>query len=143
MNTDLERLIELEKVDREIARLTDEVAALPRRVAAIEEKLAEHKAAVEKANTQIKANEAGRRQVWGATFQTANKKQNMVGEVANQFDQLLEWLSEETIDRLQEEPSPNYRVSLFGFPAQMARLKPIATAWARDRACSSASRCRT
>ncbi|MBR1232061.1 type VI secretion system membrane subunit TssM [Bradyrhizobium sp. AUGA SZCCT0182] len=68
-------------------------------------------------------NETGRRQVWGATFQTANKKQNMVSEVATQFDQLLEWLSEETIDRLQEEPAPNNRVSLFGFPAQMARLK--------------------
>ena len=70
-------------------------------------------------------NEAARRQVWGATFQTANKKQNMVATVPDQFDQLLEWLSEETIDRLQEEPSPNYRVSLFGFAAQMARLKPI------------------
>lgn len=68
-------------------------------------------------------NEMGRRQVCGATFQTANKKQNMVGEVANQFDQMLEWLSEETIDRLQEEPSPNYRITLFGFPAQMARIK--------------------
>jgi type VI secretion system protein ImpL len=74
-------------------------------------------------------NEMGRRQVWGATFQTANKKQNMVGDVANQFDQLLEWLSEETIDRLQEEPSPNYRVSLFGFPTQMARLKPIVSSF--------------
>jgi type VI protein secretion system component VasK len=31
-------------------------------------------------------NEAGRRQVWGATFQTANKKQNLVGEVPKQFD---------------------------------------------------------
>src|SRR5262249_32005523 len=62
MNPDLERLIELEKVDREVARLTEEVAALPKRVAAIEEKLAEHKAAVEKAKTQIKGNEANRRQ---------------------------------------------------------------------------------
>lgn len=74
-------------------------------------------------------NEMGRRQVWGATFQTVNKKQNMVGEVANQFDQLLEWLSEETIDRLQEEPSPNYRISLFGFPAQMARIKANVTSF--------------
>jgi type VI secretion system protein ImpL len=74
-------------------------------------------------------NEMGRRQVWGATFQTANKKQNMVGEVANQFDQLLEWLSEETIDRLQEEPSPNYRITLFGFPAQMARIKANVTSF--------------
>src|ERR1700730_4184034 len=70
-------------------------------------------------------NEAGRRQVWGATFQTASKKKNLVGEIPNQFDQLLEWLSEDTIDRLQEEPSPNYRVSLFGFPTQMARLKHV------------------
>ncbi len=63
MNTDLERLIELEKVDREVARLTDEIAALPKRVATIEAKLAEHKAAVEKAKTQIKNNEASRRQL--------------------------------------------------------------------------------
>src|SRR5260221_5462162 len=63
MNQDLERLIELEKVDREATRLTEEVAALPKRVAAIEEKLAEHKAAVEKAKTSLKANEAGRRQL--------------------------------------------------------------------------------
>jgi len=62
MNPDLERLIELEKVDREVARLSDEVAALPKRVAAIEEKLAEHKAAVEKAKARIKGNESSRRQ---------------------------------------------------------------------------------
>lgn len=63
MNADLEKLIELERVDREIARLRDEVAALPRRVAAIEEKLAGDKAAVEKAKAAIKANEAGRRKL--------------------------------------------------------------------------------
>jgi uncharacterized protein len=62
MNPDLERLIELEKVDREVARLSDEVAALPRRVAAIQEKLAEHNAAVEKAKARIKGNESSRRQ---------------------------------------------------------------------------------
>ena len=61
MNPDLERLIELEKVDREIARLNDEIAALPRRVSAIEEKLADDKAAIEHARTAIKNNEAGRR----------------------------------------------------------------------------------
>jgi predicted nucleic acid-binding Zn-ribbon protein len=63
MNADLTRLIELEKVDREITRLVDEIAALPRRVASIEEKLAEHKAAVEKAKAQIKSNESTRRQL--------------------------------------------------------------------------------
>jgi uncharacterized protein len=65
MNADLERLIELEKVDREIARLSDEVAALPKRVAAIEAHLADDKAAVEKAKGAIKANEAGRRKLEG------------------------------------------------------------------------------
>src|SRR5580765_2771633 len=63
MNADLEKLIELEKVDREALRLNEEVAGLPRRVAAIEEKLAEHKAAVEKAKARIKGNEANRRQL--------------------------------------------------------------------------------
>jgi predicted nucleic acid-binding Zn-ribbon protein len=63
MNPDLEKLIELEKVDREAIRLTEEVASLPKRVTAIEEKLAEHKAAVEKAKAQIKSNEASRRQL--------------------------------------------------------------------------------
>ena len=63
MNSDLEKLIELEKADREVARLTEEVAALPRRVAAIEGKLADDKAAVEHAKTAIKSNEAVRRKL--------------------------------------------------------------------------------
>ena len=63
MNADLEKLIELEKVDREANRLSEEVAGLPKRVALIEEKLAEHKAAVEKAKAGIKQNEASRRQL--------------------------------------------------------------------------------
>lgn len=61
MNRDLEKLIELEKVDREITRLTEEVAALPRKVAAIEAKLSDDKAAVEKAKAAIKNNESARR----------------------------------------------------------------------------------
>ncbi|WFU44339.1 type VI secretion system membrane subunit TssM [Bradyrhizobium sp. CB82] len=68
--------------------------------------------------------EAGRRQVWGATFQTADKTQNLVGQIPVEFDRLLERLSEETLDRLQDEPTAQHRVQLFGFPAQMARLKP-------------------
>ena len=47
----------------------------------------------------------------------------MVGEVPVEFDLLLERLNEETLDRLQDEPAPDTRVLLFGFPAQMARLK--------------------
>ena len=69
-------------------------------------------------------NEAGRRQVWGATFQTADKKKSLIGDIPREFDLLLERLSEETLDRLQDEPAPQHRVQLFGFAAQMARLKP-------------------
>jgi type VI secretion system protein ImpL len=69
-------------------------------------------------------NEAGRRQVWGATFQTADKNKNLIGDIPTEFDLLLERLSEETLDRLQDEPAPQHRVQLFGFAAQMARLKP-------------------
>ena len=73
MNSDLEKLIELEKVDREIIRLTEEVAALPKRVAAIEEKLADDKAAVEHAKAAIKNNEAGRRKL-EAEIQASQQK---------------------------------------------------------------------
>ena len=46
-----------------------------------------------------------------------------MSEVPVEYDLLLERLSKETLDRLQDEPAPNTRVLLFGFPAQMARLK--------------------
>jgi type VI secretion system protein ImpL len=69
-------------------------------------------------------NEANRRQVWGATFQTADKSRNLIGDIPHEFDLLLERLSEDTLDRLQDEPAPPHRVQLFGFAAQMARLKP-------------------
>jgi uncharacterized protein len=61
MNADLERLIQLEKVDREIARLSAEVAALPKRVAEIEHQLSDAKAKVEQARTAIKSQEQKRR----------------------------------------------------------------------------------
>ena len=41
MNSELNNLRELQKVDREILRLQQEIASLPRRVAVIEEKLAD------------------------------------------------------------------------------------------------------
>lgn len=61
MNTDLERLIKLEQVDREISRLTAEVAALPKRVSEIEHQLSDAKARVEQAKTAIKSQEQKRR----------------------------------------------------------------------------------
>jgi type VI secretion system protein ImpL len=68
-------------------------------------------------------NEDGRRQVWGATFQTDDKKLNLVGEIPAEFDALLERITGRQLDRLQDEPAPDMRVTLFGFPAQMARLR--------------------
>jgi type VI secretion system protein ImpL len=65
----------------------------------------------------------GRKQVWGATFQTDDKTRNLVGEVPFEFDALIERLNVGLIDRLQEEPAPSTRVALFGFPAQMSALK--------------------
>lgn len=68
-------------------------------------------------------NEAARRPVWGHTFQTDDKTLNMVSEVPDEFDALLERLSAEMPDRMQEEATPNARVMLFGFPTQMAAVK--------------------
>jgi type VI secretion system protein ImpL len=68
-------------------------------------------------------NDQGRQQVWGATFQTADKKRNLVGTIPTEFDALIERLNQEMSDRLQDEPAPGTRVSLYGFPAQMAALK--------------------
>lgn len=62
MNTDLKNLIELEKVDREITRLTDEVSALPKRIAEIENKLSDAKAQVDQAKNGIRMQDSKRRQ---------------------------------------------------------------------------------
>ncbi|WP_395665420.1 type VI secretion system membrane subunit TssM [Methylocella sp.] len=67
--------------------------------------------------------ETARAQVWGATFQTADKTANLVGETPAQYDALIARLNELVVDRLQEEPSPATRASLYGFPAQIAALK--------------------
>ncbi|HVP44209.1 MAG TPA: C4-type zinc ribbon domain-containing protein [Terriglobales bacterium] len=61
MNPDLEKLIELQRVEREIARLTAEVAALPKRMAAIEAQLADTKSQVERTKSAISANLTDRR----------------------------------------------------------------------------------
>jgi predicted nucleic acid-binding Zn-ribbon protein len=63
MNPDLQKLIELDKVSQEIARLKDEIASLPKRVAEIETKLSTAKAQVEAANTAIKNHEANKRKL--------------------------------------------------------------------------------
>ncbi|MGX5840906.1 type VI secretion system membrane subunit TssM [Mesorhizobium sp. ArgA1] len=67
--------------------------------------------------------EARRRQVWGATFQTAERGLNMVGEAPAEFDALVKRLSEEMSERLQAESDPVARIAIFGFAAQLGALK--------------------
>ena len=68
-----------------------------------------------------------RRQVWGATFQTEDRKKNCIDQIPGEFDALVERLTEETADRLQSEPDAMSRIAIFGFPAQMAALRePVA-----------------
>ncbi|GLS21631.1 type VI secretion protein [Labrys miyagiensis] len=68
-----------------------------------------------------------RKAVWGATFQTKNKKENRVGDVGPEIDLLISRLTTELPDRLQEEPDPVSRVRLMGLPSQLATLKPTIT----------------
>src|SRR5271165_7098986 len=71
--------------------------------------------------------EAKRQVVWGATFQGTDKKANNVGKVPEEMDLLMQRISEEMAERLQEEPDLRSRVMLFGFPAQLGAIrKPIA-----------------
>ena len=67
---------------------------------------------------------ASRRQkVWGATFQTKSRKEATVPRFAGEYDALVARLSEEVTDRLNEEPDGISRISIFGFPGQVAMLR--------------------
>ena len=61
MNSDLEKLIDLQQVDARIAAVRSEIAALPKHVHQIEAKLAGSKAKVEAAQAAMKADETARR----------------------------------------------------------------------------------
>src|SRR5579872_1165935 len=61
MHPDLANLIELEKADREITRLSNEIASLPKHLAVIEGKLADINTRVQKAQDALKAQEATKR----------------------------------------------------------------------------------
>src|SRR5262245_32885542 len=67
--------------------------------------------------------ESRRRKVWGHTFQTEDRKKNMVAQVPVEFDALVRRLTEELPDRLHEEPDGIARIAIFGFPAQVASLR--------------------
>jgi len=71
--------------------------------------------------------EQKRKAVWGATFQTRNKKENHVAEVGQEIDLLVSRLTAELPDRLQEEADPVSRVRLVGFPTQLANVRTAVT----------------
>lgn len=96
MSPDAQALIELQKADREIARLKDEIAALPKRVAAIEEKLAGTKAGLEQAKAAVKADEAARRK-HESTIQELQQK------ISKYRDQSLEVKTNEQYRALMQE----------------------------------------
>src|SRR5437763_13654152 len=60
MLPEIENLLKLQDVDKEIRRLQDEVAELPRRVSAIEARLGGTKAQLDKAQVALKTDEAAR-----------------------------------------------------------------------------------
>ncbi|MDX8514031.1 type VI secretion system membrane subunit TssM [Mesorhizobium captivum] len=67
--------------------------------------------------------EARRRKVWGATFQTTDRNRNMISEAPAEFDALATQLADEIADRLQDEADPVARIAIFGFPAQFGALR--------------------
>jgi predicted nucleic acid-binding Zn-ribbon protein len=96
MLPDVQNLIELQKADREILRLREEIAALPKRVAVIEAKLAGTKAGLEKAKTAVKADEAARRK-----FETAIT--DLQGKISKYRDQSLDVKTNEQYKALMHE----------------------------------------
>ncbi|GGE22406.1 type VI secretion protein [Primorskyibacter flagellatus] len=67
--------------------------------------------------------EERRKNVWGVTFQTGDRKEETYRAVPAEFDALISRLSDEVTDRLNEEPDSVTRISIFGFPGQMALLQ--------------------
>ena len=64
-----------------------------------------------------------RKNVWGVTFQTKDRKEQTYEQVKPEFDKLVSRLSDELIDRLSEEPDGISRVAIFGLPGQMALMR--------------------
>src|SRR5229473_240957 len=96
MHADLETLLALQDVDKEILRLNEEVAALPKRVAAIEAKLAGTKAQLEVARAAVKADEAARKKYDAANLDLQQK-------ISKYRDQMLSVKTNEQYKALQHE----------------------------------------
>ncbi|UWQ81746.1 type VI secretion system membrane subunit TssM (plasmid) [Leisingera sp. S132] len=64
-----------------------------------------------------------RKSVWGVTFQTKDRSVETYKQAGAEFDQLISRLSDEVIDRMNEEPDGASRIAIFGLPGQMAMLR--------------------
>ena len=96
MNSDLQRLLELQAADREISRLQQEIAGLPRRISDVEAKLNSARSQVEAARARIKAGESARRK-FEADIQSAQQK------ISKYRDQSLEVKTNEQYRALMAE----------------------------------------
>lgn len=96
MSPEIEHLISLQVTDREIQRLRAEIAELPKRVTVIEQKLAGTKAALEKAKTAVKADEAAKKK-----YETAIT--DLRGKISKYRDQSLDVKTNEQYKALMHE----------------------------------------
>jgi predicted nucleic acid-binding Zn-ribbon protein len=96
VNPDLEKLIELQDADRELARLEQEIAALPRRVAEIEAQLADARSRADSARASLKAGEMARRKLEGE-IQAVQQK------ISKYKEQMLEVKTNEQYKALTHE----------------------------------------
>ena len=110
MLEDLQKLIELQQIDREIHRLNEEVAALPRKVSEIESKLATTKAQLDQAQATIKADEAARRKLESKILDHQQKiskyrDQSLAVKTNDQYKALMHEISfaEQDIRKLEDQ----------------------------------------
>jgi len=83
MLPDIENLLKLQDLDKEIRRLQDEIAQFPKRIAVIEQQLAGTKSNLEKAQNAIKADDAAKRK-----FESAIS--DLRGKISKYRDQSLD-----------------------------------------------------
>jgi len=96
MLPDIENLLKLQDIDKEIRRLKDEVAELPKRVYVIEQKLAGTNAQLGKAQAAVKTDEAARRK-----FET--NISDLRGKISKYRDQSLDVKTNEQYKALLHE----------------------------------------
>ena len=70
--------------------------------------------------------------VWGTTFPLNKTDGGSTGAFATEFDLLVERLNQRLVDRLQAERSPERRVAIAGFPAQVSSLRQPLTEFVQE-----------